>query len=296
MKKRIVVSVIALVLALCFALPAFAADPVPVTGISLGEEKVSLPVGMTLNVKAVIDPKNATNKTLEWSSSDESVATVIKGRVRGVEPGTAVITAKASDDSGVTASLEVSIVKPVKKVAIDAGKTVALPVGFTQALSVEVFPEDATVKDVVWSSSNDKVAAVDEKGVVTAVAKGKAKITAEAADGSGAKAVVSVTVDEYDLVFMDSKPQEATYYYRSGRFKITGKSKTGCVSVPKEIGVVMAMIVGGPASDTVTVTPVKPGTDVITIKAGKTKTTIKVYVSPDAFKEPEKTEEAEKTE
>ena len=296
MKKRFAVSVIALILALCFVLPAFAAKSVLVIAISLGEEKISVPVGTTITVKAVIKPKNATNKKIEWSSSDKSVATVTKGKIKGVGEGTAVITAKATDDSDVSASIDVNVVKPVKKLTIDSGKTIALPVGLTQTLSAVIVPEDATVKDVVWSSSNDKVASVDENGVVTAVAKGKAKITADAADGSKAKAVVTVNVNEYDLIFTDNRPKEATYYYRSGSFRITGKSKTGCVSVPKDIGSVFAIVAGGPASDKVTVTPVKPGTDVITIKAGRTKTKITVYVSPDAFKTSEKTDESKKTE
>ena len=105
MKKRIAVSVIALVLAISFALPAFAAKAVPVTDISLGEEKISVPVGTTVTVKAVIKPKNATNKKIEWSSSDKSVATVTKGKIKGVGQGTAVITAKATDDNDVSASI-----------------------------------------------------------------------------------------------------------------------------------------------------------------------------------------------
>ena len=284
MIKNLFVAFFALVLILCLALPAFAADPVPVESIVLDAGTEMVPAGKTLNVKVNIEPKNATAKKQDWTSSDETVATVQNGKVKGIAPGTATITAKAMDNSGVTASLEIRVVQPVKKITIDAGKTLNLPVGYTQMITLNIQPDDATVKDVTWTSSNEKVATVDNNGLVTAVAKGKGKITAEAADGSKVKAVVNVVVDEYDLMFFDDSPQQAEYYFGSGRIKVTGKSKNGCVSVPKNIAEMLTMIVGGLASETVTITPVKPGADVVTIKAGKTKTVIKVYVSPDAFK------------
>lgn len=284
MIKNRLMAFVAFVLILCLSLPAFAADPVPVESIVLDAGTEMVPVGKTLNVKVNIEPKNATAKKQDWTSSDEAVATVQNGKVKGIAPGTATITAKAMDNSGVTASLEIRVVQPVKKITIDAGKTLNLPVGYTQMITLNIQPDDATVKDVTWTSSNEKVATVDNNGLVTAVAKGKAKITVEAADGSKVKAVVNVVVDEYDLMFFDDSPQQAEYYFGSGRIKVTGKSKNGCVSVPKNIAEMLTMIVGGLASETVTITPVKPGADVVTIKAGKTKTVIKVYVSPDAFK------------
>ena len=281
------VTFLAFVLILCLAVPTFAADPVQVESIVLDAGTAMVSVGKALNVKVIVDPKNATAKKLEWTSSDETVATVQNGKIKGIAPGTATITAKATDNSGATASAEIRVVQPVKKITIDAGKTVNLPVGYKQEITLDIQPEDATVKEVNWTSSNEKIATVDAGGLVTAVAKGKAKITAEAADGSKVKAAVNVVVDEYDMVFFDDTPQQAKYYFGSGRIRVTGKSKNGCVSVPKDIAEMLTMIVGGLASETVTITPVKPGADVVTIKAGKTKTVIKVYVSPDAFKKVE---------
>ena len=281
------VTFLAFVLILCLAVPTFAADPVQVESIVLDAGTAMVSVGKALNVKVIVEPKNATAKKLEWTSSDETVATVQNGKIKGIAPGTATITAKATDNSGATASAEIRVVQPVKKITIDAGKTVNLPVGYKQEITLDIQPEDATVKEVIWNSSNEKIATVDAGGLVTAVAKGKAKITAEAADGSKVKAAVNVVVDEYDMVFFDDTPQQAKYYFGSGRIRVTGKSKNGCVSVPKDIAEMLTMIVGGLASETVTITPVKPGADVVTIKAGKTKTVIKVYVSPDAFKKDE---------
>ena len=71
-----------------------------------------------------------------------------------------------------------------------------LKAGETFTLTATIAPEDAFVKSVTWSSSNEAVAIVDENGVVTAVAAGDAIITATANDGSGVSATCNVTVAE----------------------------------------------------------------------------------------------------
>lgn len=71
-----------------------------------------------------------------------------------------------------------------------------LQAGETLTLTASVAPEDAFVKSVTWSSSNEAVAIVDQNGVVTAVAAGDAIITATANDGSGVSATCNVTVAE----------------------------------------------------------------------------------------------------
>ena len=70
----------------------------------------------------------------------------------------------------------------------------SLTVGDTETLTATVAPDNATDKTVTWTSSNSTVATVDQNGVVTAVARGTAVITATAADGSGASASCTVTV------------------------------------------------------------------------------------------------------
>ena len=73
----------------------------------------------------------------------------------------------------------------------------SLTVGDTETLTATVAPDNATDKTVTWTSSNSTVATVDQNGVVTAVARGTAVITATAADGSGASASCTVTVSSY---------------------------------------------------------------------------------------------------
>ncbi|WP_288517366.1 Ig-like domain-containing protein [uncultured Treponema sp.] len=72
-------------------------DDVSVTGVSLDKTSAELDVGDTLTLKATIEPANATNQNVSWSSSDENVATVANGTVTAKTAGTAVITVKTAD-------------------------------------------------------------------------------------------------------------------------------------------------------------------------------------------------------
>ncbi|WP_273065045.1 Ig-like domain-containing protein [Treponema berlinense] len=72
-------------------------DDVSVTGVSLDKTSAELEVGGTLKLTATVEPANATNKDVSWSSSDENVATVANGTVTAVAVGTAVITVKTAD-------------------------------------------------------------------------------------------------------------------------------------------------------------------------------------------------------
>lgn len=257
-----------------------------VASITIDESKITgpLPAPKTLQIKTTVEPADAGNKKLNWSSSDESIAKVNAGGVvQGVSEGTVTITAEAADGSGVKASCTIDIVLPVKRIVIE-DKNIHLPEQLTQQLAYTVEPENATVKDIEWKSSNEKVAVVDEYGIVTAVSKGSATITASATDGSGMKTSVNVRVDHYDMVFTDSAPQRTRYYYGSGRFTVKGKVKSGNVSISDVTTTMWASVIGGYGSEEFTVTPVKPGTDTITVTAGRVKTVLDVYVSPDAFR------------
>lgn len=276
--KRIVLLAVTICLVLCSVLGY--SEEAQQT-ITFESDNYSVGVGKSITLKAIISPKK--NIKLEWTSSNEEVATVsAKGAVKGVSVGETTITVKAVDSDSISASCKVTVVIPVKKISF-TDKNVSMAVDTTWQLDANITPENATNKDIEWTSSNEKVATVNEAGIITGVSKGSAKITATAVDGGKAKGVINVKVNEYDMVFTSDKPQKAKYYYGSGRYTIKGKVKTGCVSIP-DINIAMwAMVVGGNASEEFEVTPIKPGTDTITVKAGRVKTVITVFVSPEAF-------------
>lgn len=164
-------------------------------------------------------------------------------------------------------------------------KTIQLAVGYTTRARYTTVPANAG-ETLTWKTSDQRVATVDEYGNITGVKKGSCKITVYAEKGKKQKAQITVKVDNYDLVFTSQEPQQGTYYYGSGRYNITGKVKNGNVEIPEISIYMMAAVSGGNASESFSVTPLKVGTDVITVKAGRTKTEIKVLVLPEAFDPP----------
>ena len=87
-----------------------AKENTPVTGITLSQTSVSVFCKETKSLSATVTPKDATNTVLEWTSSDNAIATVSPvGTVTGVAPGTAIITATAKDGSGISASCTVTV-------------------------------------------------------------------------------------------------------------------------------------------------------------------------------------------
>ena len=148
--------------------------------------------GEKITLTATVSPENATNKTVTWSSSDTTVATVDEnGVVTGVKTGKATITAKAGEKS---TTIEITVAaKVIDVTSVEITSTVtSVIVGEKITLEAKVNPENATNKNVTWTSSDTIVATVDEKGVVTGVKAGKTTITAKAGEQS---ATVDITVN-----------------------------------------------------------------------------------------------------
>ncbi|MBQ3271619.1 MAG: Ig-like domain-containing protein [Solobacterium sp.] len=146
----------------------------------------------TMQLKATVYPTNTTNQNVIWSSSDDSIVSVDEnGIITGTGNGTAVITATA-EDTGVSTSIEILGIVPVSGVSLNSDKLDIVKEN-TDTLTPVFEPENATNKNVTWSSSDEGIVIVDENGVVTAVEGGTATITATTEDG-GYTAQCEVTV------------------------------------------------------------------------------------------------------
>lgn len=175
---------------------------IPVTKITVTGSASEWKVGETAELKADVEPANATDKNVTWKSSDEKVAVVSeKGVVTAKSAGKATITATAADGSGVSGTYQVIVTKkadepkPVKVTKITLTGTISkLAAGKKTTLKATVQPSNAENKKVNWKTSNSKVAVVSGNGVVTAKGAGTATITAAAADGSGVKGTYKISV------------------------------------------------------------------------------------------------------
>ena len=168
-------------------------EPAPnPTGITLSAGSLNLTIGQTANITVAVTPSNA-NNSVNWSTSDSSVATVNNGVVTAVGAGTATITATSAVDSTVKASLTFNVTKlELKSISILSEPFSLTPSG-TKQLTVEVSPQGADNR-VTWSSSNESVATVSATGLVTAVATGTATITVASVDNPDITDEVTVTV------------------------------------------------------------------------------------------------------
>ena len=178
------------------AVKTFTTDVVPVKGVTLDKTTCTVhTIDSTFTLTATINPADATNKAVNWKSSNTSVATVdANGKVTAKGNGSATITVTTKDQSK-TATCEVTVAQWVTGITLNKSSVILIKGQMeTVTLTPSISPSNASDKSVTWSSSNSSVATVSTAGEVTAVAKGTATITATAKDGSGRSASYTVTV------------------------------------------------------------------------------------------------------
>jgi len=168
---------------------------IPVTSISIKPATLTLAMGVSSTLKPTIEPTNATDKSVIWKSSNTNIATVdTAGKVTGIAAGDANITI-TTNSGNLTVTCKVTVVPAIVLVtSVSVSPTsLSLNIGSISTLTASVLPANATNKNILWSSSNTKIATVDSNGKVTAIAKGSATITAASSDGKK-KAICKLTV------------------------------------------------------------------------------------------------------
>lgn len=189
-KKKFVSVVIALALLLCTCCFVSSAAA---TSIRINVSQVTIQSGGQYQLSAIIMPSNS-SKTLKWSSSNDSVASVnSNGLVTGRNSGTATITCTTTDGSNLSASCTVTVAQLISSISMQSN--LEIYTGNSQRLSVTITPSNATGKALKWSSSNNNVASVND-GVVTGIAPGTATVTCVTTDGSKKSASCTVVVKQ----------------------------------------------------------------------------------------------------
>lgn len=171
---------------------------------------VKLNDGNETTVEATVSPADATDVKVSYASTDEAVATVDKdGRVQVLQPGECDITTTLMQD-GEKVTEKTTHVKTfyeVESITLDSNEG-KLTVGNSHTIKATVAPEEVAAETTIeWSSSNEKVATVDENGKVTAIAAGEATITATAGEES---ANYEVTVEQPKKVTTSNKTYKSS--------------------------------------------------------------------------------------
>ena len=183
--------------------PVYEADDPLLDGLLLAdveEDVAQLPVmvlmpGVSNLLELTSLPKDASNRRCVLTSSDETILSVRNATVKGLKAGEAILTVANEWSSDVFTRYRVLVVQPVKKLQLTASAP-SVAVGEKITVSAAASPEDATITGVTWSTDNDKIATVDENGVVTGVKRGEARIMAKAMDGSNVRGSIMVKVSQ----------------------------------------------------------------------------------------------------
>lgn len=162
--------------------------------IKFSMDEVFIPKGETKTLNVKVTPESATVKKFDWKSQNEAIVTVdSSGMAYGVDYGTVIVTATTTDGSERKATCKVTVIKPVDSLTLNE-TMIQVREGKTYQLVATLLPADATVRKVIWTSSDTSVARVNSFGIVTGVKEGTCVITATAADGCGAFEKCEVTV------------------------------------------------------------------------------------------------------
>ena len=254
----------------------------PVTGIKLNKEILTLSVGATEVLKATVLPATALITDVLWSSSDTTIATVdVNGKVTGIVVGEATITA-TTVDGGHEAHCAVTVTQTyVNPTSITINpKTLSIDAGSTFPLIADVQPAGAN-PTVTWSSSAPNIATVDATGLVTALAAGKATITAKTVNNYSATCAVTVTIgidsilitpDVCTIPLKGAKALKATVFPANATNKtIAWSSSDATIATVSTTGTVTAKSINGVVEIYATnVASGKFGVCVVTVGSGKT--------------------------
>ena len=164
--------------------------------ISLSVDKL-IPINETKEVRVEYKPESV-KEEITWSSSNEEIASVSNGIITAKGVGNATITATTT--SGIKGQVNIEVYQKVESLTLDKSN-VEFYVGDTSQVNATITPEEATYKDITWTSSNNSVASV-ENGLITAKSTGEATITATTKDGVSQKC--NVVVKEKPIEFSGS--------------------------------------------------------------------------------------------
>lgn len=166
-------------------------DGIDARGIErVGDKTVTMGLNQTSQLQVKITPSDTTNKNVQWTSSNNSVATVdSNGGVTSKNSGSTIIT--VTTHNGLKTEFFIEVETPVTNITLNSNE-INLNPGGTFKLDATVNPSNASNKNIKWISANESIATVDQSGNVAADVAGTTYISAVSADG---KVVATCTVN-----------------------------------------------------------------------------------------------------
>ena len=169
--------------------------------VTLNKTSVDLPIGHTDTLTATVLPDYTTDKSVTWVSSEPSIVKVENGVITALSAGTATVTATTSN--GKTASCTVTaLFIPVTNIIINES-LIYVDAGDSITVNATAVPENATLTNLVWSSSNTNIATVSG-GVINGVSDGIAVITVKTSDGKIEKSFNVVVENSAGILYTKS--------------------------------------------------------------------------------------------
>ena len=201
----------------------FVNKAVKATNVVLDKTELTLNRGMKYSLTMTVTPATFTDK-VSWKSTNVDVAAIAEdGTVTAKGAGQATIKVTVGD---VSTTCKVNVVQPVTSIYLNK-TSLEMTALDTYQLQASVYPSEANNKEVSWESSDEKVATVDENGLVQAKEKGTAVITAKAKDGSEVSRNCKVTVKNTAYVVTDISKLESTHNYENNCSDFWVYTKTG---------------------------------------------------------------------
>ena len=175
---------------------------IPVEKINLSVDKTRIKKGETIKLNVEVLPPNATNRAVEYSSTDSSTAMVYgNGYILGIKSGTVGITVK-SKSNDVSNTIYIEVYTPLTDMQVNV-ESITMQEGDRYTLTTLITPEDASNPNIIYKIEDENIALVNENGIITARQQGNTKITLTTEDGNITREIPILVVPRLENVAFD---------------------------------------------------------------------------------------------